>query len=48
MTHNAVELCHSVAEVRSLFLQRQVERVLQDVLIIYSHGELQVWNLGSK
>lgn len=45
MTHDAVELCHSAAEVRSLLLQRQVERILQDVLIINSHKDLEVWIL---
>lgn len=43
--HNAVELRHSAAQVRSLLLKRQVERVLQDVLIIHSHKELAVWTL---
>lgn len=44
-THNAVELCHLAAKVGSLLLQGQVERILQDVLIIYSHKELEVWIL---
>lgn len=44
-THNAVELRHSAAEVRPLLLKRQVERVLQDVLIIHSHKEPAVWTL---
>ena len=45
VTHDAVQLCHSAAEIRSLLLQRQVERILQDVLIINSHKELEVWIL---
>jgi len=48
VTHDAVELCHSAAEVRSLLLQSQVERILQDVLIIHSHKELEVWILGRR
>lgn len=44
-THDAVELCHLAAKVGSLLLQGQVERILQDVLIIYSHKELEVWIL---
>lgn len=45
LTHDAVKLCHLAAEVRPLLLQRQVEGVLQDVLIIHSHQEAAVWIL---
>ncbi|TNN52137.1 hypothetical protein EYF80_037676 [Liparis tanakae] len=44
-THDAVQLRHSAAEIRSLLLQRHVEEVLQDVLVINSHEDLQVWIL---
>lgn len=43
-----MEFCHAAAEVRSLLLQRQVERILQDVLIIHSHKELEIWILQEK
>lgn len=48
MTHDALELCRSAAEVRSLFLQSQEERIPQDVLIIHSHKEPDVWILQNK
>lgn len=44
-THDAMKFCHPTAQVRSLLLQRQVEWILQDVLIIHSHKELAVWIL---
>lgn len=45
VTHNAMEFCHSAAQVRSLLLQCQVKRVLQDVLVIHSHKDLGLWLL---
>lgn len=44
-THHTMEFCHSAAQVWSLLLQCQVERVLQDVLIIHRHMEEAVWIL---
>ncbi len=36
-THNAMAFCHPAAQIRSVFFQRLVKRVLQDILIIHSH-----------
>jgi hypothetical protein len=43
-----MELCHSAAQVRTLLLQRQIKRVVLEVLIIQSHKELDLWLLGGR